>query len=76
MQTFDITESVEEIVEVLKFKAQNMNISVNTEFLNFEKTNLLPDPDQINTLVDLKNNYATEVTHKEMMVTTDQQRMQ
>ena len=40
MQTFKINESVEEIVDVLKFKAQNMNISVHTEFLNFEKVDL------------------------------------
>ena len=30
IQTFNIVESVEEIVDILKFKAQNMNIAVQT----------------------------------------------
>ena len=32
VQTFNVMESVDEIVDVLNFKAQNMNISVTTEF--------------------------------------------
>ena len=35
-EVFDISQSVEEIIKVQKFKADQMGIQINTKFINFE----------------------------------------
>ena len=39
-QTFNVSDSVQEVVDVLGFKAQNMNIDVQTEYTNFNRKTL------------------------------------
>ena len=67
---FDIKEAIDEMINVLKFKADSMSISVTTDFANFDRNHV--DGDMLNSLAA----GSSPASNGSQIIRTDQQRVQ